>query len=124
MPLSPLRATAPKSAKAYLQAVKEKDIDGMLDCFAPARRKSFQETMKRAGKEAAMSAYALTVKPDKFEILDTKTKGDCAEVETSLTMGARRARFRFQAHNIDGKWLIDTPEYEDARRKLLEESIR
>ena len=99
------------TVESFFDAVKDKDIDAMLACFAPDIREVFEEMMEIQGKDKVREQLSGgKEKIGKLKILDTKIAGDWADVETSVMVDGKEQKDTLKLHKIDGAWYVDMPE--------------
>jgi hypothetical protein len=118
------RSSPEKAAKTYLAAAREQDLDAMLAGCAPDMREMLDGLIKSAGKQNVLNLLPGAGKLEKFKILGTKTEGDWAEVEASLTVNGKEQRQTISFHNINGEWLLDMPDEDKDRMKVAVEMMK
>jgi ketosteroid isomerase-like protein len=118
------RSTPEKAIKTYFAAVKNKDLDAVLDCSAPDVRELFKEMMEASGKEKTVTQLPGGGKLKKFEIVSSKIKGDWADVVANLTVNGQTAKQTFRLHKIKGQWLFDMPDEQKKQMKTAVEMMR
>lgn len=119
------RGTPEKATQKLFDAMKDKDLDAMMACFAPDVRKMFEEMMEVQGKEKVQKQIAHGGgKLGKLKILGTKIDADWAEVETSVTVDGKESKDTLSLHKIDGAWLVDLPEDQKKGMKTAVEMMK
>ena len=117
--------TPEKTVQNMFDAIKDKDLDGMLACFAPDVREMFDEMIKAEGKEKVEEQLMRgDEKVGKLEILSTKIDGEWADVETSVTVDGKADKDTLRLHKIGRVWLVDMSEEEKKGMKAMLEMMR
>jgi ketosteroid isomerase-like protein len=117
--------TPEQTVKKMFNAAKNKDLDGMLECYAPDVREMFEKAMELQGKDQVrqqMSAGG--EEAGKLKILDTKIDGDSAQVKISVTAKGKTEEETLHLSKIDGVWLLDIPKEDKKEMKEGMEALK
>lgn len=118
-------STPEKTVQNMFDATKDKDLDGVLACFAPDLREMFEEMMK-VGDKGKVEDQLMhgEGRVGKLKILSTKIDGDWAKVETSVTVGGKEEKDTLELHKIGGAWFVDMPAEQKQGMKAVVEMMK
>lgn len=111
-------STPEATVQALFAAMKAKDMNAMMKCFAPDVRQLFQEMKAVVGdKEVQERLMSSDRMPEKLEILRSQIEGEWATVETAVTIKGKVEKDKMRLRNINGVWLVDLPDNEKKKMK-------